>query len=319
MKHQIVSIFIAVIMAMWIGCSRSDENPFKDGDGSEKVKVTTTTTMITDLVRQIGGDLVVVQGLMGPGVDPHLFQAKDSHIDMLRGADVIFYHGLHLEGRMQDMFVDFASTKKHVYRVTKSIPEDKLLVPADFGGHPDPHVWFDIELWASCIDEVVKGLSTVDPDNKVAYEKKGEIYRAQLTELDAWAQSRVDELPKGNRILFTSHDAFNYFANGYGFKVEALLGVSTDDEAGSGDVTDMVDLIRASPVKVLFTESSVSSKGLEQIKEDAEAKIGGEIFSDAMGEPGKMEGPKGAQYDVGTYEGMIKHNVNTIVDAIKGK
>lgn len=318
MKSQIVSIFIAGIMAMWIGCSRSDEKSLGGAD-SEKVKVTTTTTMITDLVRQIGGDLVLVRGLMGPGVDPHLFQAKDSHIDMLREADVIFYHGLHLEGRMQDMFVDFASIKKHVYRVTKSIPEGKLLVTTDFGGHPDPHVWFDVELWASCIDEVVKGLGTVDPGNKPIYEKRGETYRAKLTKLDAWAESRVGELPKEKRILFTSHDAFNYFANGYGFKVEALLGVSTDDEAGSSDVTHMVDLIRASPVKVLFTESSVSSKGLEQIKEDAEAKIGGEIFSDAMGELGKMEGPKGAQYDVGTYEGMIKHNVNTIVDAIKGK
>lgn len=318
MKRRIVSIFIAGIMAMWIGCSRSDEKPLGGAD-SEKLKVTTTTTMITDLVRQIGGDLVLVQGMMGPGVDPHLFQAKDSHIDLLRGADVIFYHGLHLEGRMQDMFIDFASTKKHVYRITKSIPEDKLLASIDSGGHPDPHVWFDVELWASCIDEVVKGLGTVDPGNKTTYEKRGETYRAKLTKLDAWSQSRVDELPKEKRILFTSHDAFNYFANGYGFKVEALLGVSTDDEAGSSDVTDMVDLIRASPVKVLFTESSVSSKGLEQIKEDAEAKIGGEIFSDAMGEPGKMEGPKGAQYDVGTYEGMIKHNVNTIVDAIKGE
>ncbi|MEC8928083.1 MAG: zinc ABC transporter substrate-binding protein [Verrucomicrobiota bacterium] len=305
---------ISVVCALMVACAPAGHQP-SGGDG--KIKVTTTTTMITDLVKQIGGDLVEVEGLMGPGVDPHLFTPKDKDIDLLKEADVIFYHGLFLEGRMQDMFVDFASDKKHVYRVTKGIPKKLLLMPDDFDGHPDPHVWFDVELWAKCVDEVVKGLSEVDPVNKGAYEESGKQYSAKLATLREWSVQRIDELPKEKRILFTSHDAFNYFANSHEFRVEALLGISTNDEAGSSDVTAMVDKLNASSVKVLFTESSVSSKGLEQIKKDAGATIGGELFSDAMGEPGKMEGPEGDQYDVGTYEGMIRHNINTIVDALK--
>ena len=187
----------------------------------------------------------------------------------------------------------------------------------DFKGHPDPHIWFEVPLWSLCVEEVVKGLSAVDPANAATYRKNGERVRSDMAALHEWALKRVGELPSEKRILFTSHDAFNYFARGYKFRVEALLGISTEDKAGNADVTKMVDMIKASPVKVLFTESSVSSKGLQQIKRDAGARIGGELFSDAMGQPGNLEGPAGAQYDVGTYEGMIRHNINTIVDAIK--
>lgn len=305
--------FTGLVCMILLACVPANQKPTMDG----KVKVATTTTMITDLVKQIGGDLVKVDGLMGSGVDPHLFTPKDNHIDQLKGADVIFYHGLFLEGRMQDMFKDFANDKKHVYRVTKGIPRESLLTPGDFKGHPDPHVWFDVDLWAKCVDEVVEGLAAVDPSNKAAYQENGKKYAVKLAELREWSIQRIDELPEEKRVLFTSHDAFNYFASSHGFRVEALLGISTDDEVGSSDVTAMVDKIKASPVKILFTESSVSSKGLEQIKKDADATIGGELFSDAMGEPGKMEGPEGARYDVGTYEGMIRHNINTIVDALK--
>jgi manganese/zinc/iron transport system substrate-binding protein len=310
---KLIFLLSALSAVAWMGCS-SAEKQSKESCG---IKVTTTTTMITDLARQVGGDLVEVQGLMGPGVDPHLHQPSDEDIDKLKGADVIFYHGLHLEGQMSKMFEKFEGSKKHVYRVTKPIPADRLLSPKEFKGLADPHIWFEVPLWALCVEEVVKGLSAADPANAATYQQNGERVRSDMNELHEWALQRVGELPVEKRILFTSHDAFNYFARGYGFKVEALLGISTDDKAGNADVTKMVDLIKASSVKVLFTESSVSSKGLEQIKRDAGARIGGVLFSDAMGQPGKLEGPRGAQYDVGTYEGMIRHNINTIVDAIK--
>lgn len=285
------------------------------GVGAEggKIKVTATTSMVTDLVKSVGGDRVEVQGLMGAGVDPHLYKASASDITKLQRAEVIFYSGLLLEGKLQDVFAKMARTKRHVYAVTESIPEKALLEPESFGGHYDPHVWFDVTLWSKCVESVVKGLSEFEPKSKGYFEKRGKETQAAMSELHQWALKKASELPKEKRILITSHDAFNYFGRAYGFKVVGLQGISTVEEASLASMTKLVDFVKQQKVKALFVESSVSPVAIKRISDDAGVKVGGELFSDAMGTPGQIE--KG--YDLGTYEGMIKHNLNTIVEALK--
>ena len=285
------------------------------GVGAEggKIKVTATTSMVTDLVKSVGGDRVEVQGLMGAGVDPHLYKASASDITKLQRAEVIFYSGLLLEGKLQDVFAKMARTKRHVYAVTESIPEKTLLEPESFGGHYDPHVWFDVTLWSKCVESVVKGLSEFEPKSKGYFEKRGKETQAAMSELHQWALKKASELPKEKRILITSHDAFNYFGRAYGFKVVGLQGISTVEEASLASMTKLVDFVKQQKVKALFVESSVSPVAIKRISDDAGVKVGGELFSDAMGTPGQIENG----YDLGTYEGMIKHNLNTIVEALK--
>jgi len=278
-----------------------------------KIKVVTTVSMVADLVKQVGGERVEVQGLMGPGVDPHLYKATASDITKLQKSQAIFYCGLLLEGKMQDLFAKLARTKKYVYAVTEAIPEEKLLEPEELEGHFDPHVWFEVPLWAMCVDTVVKGLSEVDPKGKSYYEKRGAELQGKLKELHEWCLRKVNELPKERRILITSHDAYNYFGRAYDFQVVGLQGISTVTEAGLADMAKMVDLIKEKKVKAVFVESSVPHHTIERISKDAKVKIGGELFSDAMGTPGQIENG----YDLGTYEGMIKHNITTIVEALK--
>ncbi|HSH96221.1 MAG TPA: zinc ABC transporter substrate-binding protein [Roseimicrobium sp.] len=277
------------------------------------LKVTTTVSMVTDLVRQIGGDRVQVTGLMGAGVDPHLYKATASDVSKLQQADVIFYSGLMLEGKMQDLFTKLAAGRRPVFAVTQSIPKNLLLQPPQFEGHFDPHVWFEVSMWSYCVESVVKGLSETDPTGKTYYAQRGVVVRQRMTELHDWAVKKASELPKERRILVTSHDAYNYFGRAYGFQVVGLQGISTVSEAGLADVAKLVDFIKKHQVKAIFVESSVPHQTIERISRDAGVKIGGELFSDAMGTPGQMENG----YDLGTYDGMIKHNLTTIVEALK--
>ena len=278
-----------------------------------KIRVTTTTSMVTDLVQQVGGDRVEVAGLMGAGVDPHLYKATASDVSKLQQAEVIFYNGLVLEGKMTDIFTKLARTKKFVYPVTEGVPEKKLLEPPEFEGHFDPHVWFDVELWAQCAQTVVKGLREFSPKDKAHFEQRGKEVATKLRALHEWSLKKAAELPKERRILVTSHDAYNYFGRAYGFQVVGLQGVSTVGEAGLADMAKLVDFIKKNQLKAIFVESSVSPATLQRIAKDAGVKVGGELFSDAMGTPGQMENG----YDLGTYEGMIKHNLTTIVGALK--
>ncbi len=279
----------------------------------KKVRVVATVSMVADLVKQVGGDRVEVVGLMGAGVDPHLYKATASDVTKLQQSDVIFYNGLVLEGKMQDIFTKLARTKKFVYPVAEAISENRLLEPPQFEGHYDPHVWFDVELWTFCSQTVVKGLSEYSPKDKVYFEQRGKEAATKLRALHEWSLKKANELPKDRRILVTSHDAYNYFGRAYGFQVVALQGVSTVTEAGLADMTKLVDFIKKNKVKAIFVESSVSPATIQRISKDAGVKIGGELFSDAMGTVGQIENG----YDLGTYEGMIKHNLTTIVEALK--
>jgi manganese/zinc/iron transport system substrate-binding protein len=296
----------AAALAFFFAASPCHSSPARE----KKIKVTTSITMVTDLVKQVGGDRVQVQGLMGPGVDPHLYKATPSDVKKLREADVIFYSGLMLEGKVQDVLVKLARSRKFVYAVTDAIPRRALLQSS---GHPDPHVWFEVPLWSQCVETVVKGLSEFDPSGKAYFEQRGREYQARLDRLHQWALQRAAELSPARRILITSHDAFSYFGRAYGFQVVGLQGISTVTETSVADMVKLVEFIKQHRVKAIFVESSVPHRMIERVSKDAGVRIGGELFSDATGTPGEIRNG----YDLGTYEGMIRHNLNTIVDALK--
>ncbi len=285
--------------------------------GADKLAVVTTTTMVTDLVQRVGGERVEVVGLMGPGVDPHLYKPSANDVTRLGRAQVIFYSGLMLEGRMADLFSKMARRGKKVYAITETVAEDRLLEPPEFQGHWDPHVWGDPTLWAASVDAVVKALVENDAAGKDGYEQRGAALKKAYEQLATWAKVRASELPADRRVLITSHDAFNYFGRAFGFEVVGVQGISTVTEAGLADITRIVDFIKERKVKAIFVETSVSPATIERISKDSGARIGGELFSDALGTPGKSETAGGATYDLGTYEGWIRHNINTVVDALK--
>jgi manganese/zinc/iron transport system substrate-binding protein len=255
-----------------------------------------------------------VTGLMGPGVDPHLYKAKASDVQKLQKADAVFYGGLHLEGKMQGVFDKMqGNARKTVMAVTKDIPHDRLLTPPAFAGNHDPHVWFDVALWSLCIDPVATALGQQDPAGKVVYQANATKLKKSLAALDQWAKQECAKLPKDKRVLVTSHDAFNYFGRAYDFEVVGLQGISTVTEAGLADMAKLVDFIRVRKLRAIFVESSVPHQAIEQISKETGVRIGGEIFSDAAGTLGDIENG----YDKGTYEGMIRHNVSTIVGALQ--
>jgi manganese/zinc/iron transport system substrate-binding protein len=206
-----------------------------------------------------------------------------------------------------------ARTKKHVYAVTETIPPEKLLEPPELSGHYDPHVWFDVPLWSMCVDAVVAGLGEFAPSSREYFQQRGREYQAKLAALHDWARKRAGELPADKRILVTSHDAFNYFGRAYEFQVVGLQGISTVTETSVADMVKLVEFIKQNRIKAIFVESSVPHKTLERVSKDAGVRIGGELFSDATGTPGEIRNG----YDLGTYEGMIRHNINTIVNALK--
>jgi manganese/zinc/iron transport system substrate-binding protein len=296
------------------GCSE------KSPGGSGKVKVVTTVTMITDLVKVIGGDRVEIQGLMGPGVDPHNYVPKLGDAGLLEKADVVFYSGLHLEGKLVETLEAMAKRGRVSVAVAEEgIPEDRLLAPQEgFEGTKDPHVWGDPGLWIHTIEPVVKTLAKADPAGADEYAKRGEAYRKELESLLGWANGRIAEIPQDKRVLITSHDAFFYFGRAFGFEVKGLQGVSTVTEAGIKDRADLVSFIKDRGIRTLFAESSVNSKGIEAVAQEADAEISEKtLFSDAMGQLGETETVAGETYDMGTYVGMVKHNINSIVEGLK--
>lgn len=279
----------------------------------QKLKAATTIGMVADLVRQVGGDHIEIDQLMGPGVDPHLYKPTANDFNRLDKADVIFYSGLMLEGRMADLFARLSRNGKKVYATSESVPESSLTEPPEFEGHYDPHIWFDVSMWAQTVPTIVKGLSEGDPAHKEDYAKNGEALMTKLKELHAWCKATAAQLPENQRILVTSHDAYNYFGRAYGFKVVGLQGVSTVSEIAASDMVSLVDFIRNQGVKAIFVESSVNPAAINRVAEDSKVKIGGELFSDAMGSPGEVRNG----FDTGTYDGMVRYNLTTIVNALK--
>lgn len=284
-----------------------------------KPLVVTTTTMATDLVQRIAGRNVEIQGLMGPEVDPHNYIPALPDTALLERADLVVYSGLHLEGRLHDTLTAMGKRGRRVVALADGVNQDRLLSPQEgFEGTKDPHFWGDPTLWKETVPGLVKALSEAVPTQAAEFESKGKEVTAELEALDAWAKSRVAEIPAEKRVLITSHDAFFYFGRAYGFEVRGMQGVSTAAEAGLKDRTNLVEFIRSRGIRTLFAETSVNAKGISAVAEEAGAKISPEaLFSDAMGKPGDIVQVRGESYDRGTYVGMIKHNVNVIVEGLK--
>lgn len=277
------------------------------------LQIVATTGMVGDMVSRVAGERGQVEYLMGPGVDPHLYKATASDVRKLQRADVIFYNGLFLEGKMQSILERMAAGGRAVTAISAALDHERLLDPGDGSGHPDPHIWFDTAIWAECIPLVVETLSRARPESAEYFAAQGEKVSREMAALHAWALAKVAELPEDQRVLVTSHDAYGYFGEAYGFTVVGLQGISTVSEAALADMAKLVDFIRTRKVKAIFVESSVPHATIERIATDAQVEIGGELFSDAMGMPGQMENG----YDLGTYDGMVRHNITTIVEALR--
>lgn len=277
-----------------------------------KLKVVTTTTMLTDLVENIGGDLIETQGLMGAGVDPHLYKASEGDVSKLAGADIIFYNGLHLEGKLVEVFEKMGNSKKTV-GLGEFLPKEELIGSEYFASNYDPHVWFNIGFFKQFAKKVTEQLSEADPKNAIAFKENEKQFLAKLDALEISVKEKIATLPEEKRILVTAHDAFNYFGKAYGFKVVGLQGLSTATEAGVQDVQRLSQFIIDNKVKAIFVESSVPRRTIEALQaavlsKDHEVVIGGSLYSDALGNTGTVEG---------TYVGMFTYNVNTIVNALK--
>ena len=276
--------------------------------------IVTTCGMVTDIVRQVAGDKASITGLMGEGVDPHLYKPTRDDVAKLLSADVVFYSGLMLEGRMTDTFLKVGRKGTPVFAVTELLDEKFLLEPPEFQGHTDPHVWMDVRAWSEAVRAVARSLAEVDPGNAAYYRQNGERYTVQLEKMDDYAKKAAATIPKERRVLVTAHDAFNYFGRAYGLDVRGIQGISTESEAGVADINKLVDFIVERKLPAIFVESSVSDKNIKALVEGSKSRghavrIGGSLFSDAMGKPGTYEG---------TYLGMIDHNITTIVRALGG-
>ena len=305
-----VAMLGALVLALVAACG-SDDTDSADTSG-RTIRVVATTGMVADVVRNVGADRVDVYQMMGPGVDPHLYKATAQDTSELEDADIIVYNGLELEGRLTDLLVRLASQKPTV-PVAAAVPEDRLREPPEFQGKFDPHIWFDVQLWIFTIDEVRDALSELDPEHAEDYAARAEDYRAELEELDAYAVEQFESIPAESRVLVTAHDAFGYMGARYGLEVRGLQGISTASEASAGDVQDLAQFIVERNVKAIFIESSVPQATIEAVQEAVQAQggevtIGGQLFSDAMGDEGTEEG---------TYIGMVRHNVDTIVEALR--
>lgn len=279
-----------------------------------KLRVVATTGMIYDAVRMIAGDSVEATALMGPGVDPHLYKATQRDLEKLRNADLILYNGLFLEGKMGDVLQKQAHVKA-VYAVAEAIPKEQLRAHPQYKDAYDPHIWFDIQLWKQAVQAVSEALQEHDARNAYVYKTQATHYMEHLDNLEAWVRDTLAIIPEPQRVLITSHDAFGYFGKAYGLKVRGLQGISTQAEFGLRDVSDMVQYVVEHRIPAVFIETSVSGKALQAVVEGANARghalrIGGSLYSDAIGAFGTKEG---------TYAGMFRANVRTMVRALAEK
>jgi manganese/zinc/iron transport system substrate-binding protein len=300
------SAFYLPLCLLLVSCGNNASN-------NGKLKIVTTTTMVTDMVENIGGDKVEVEGLMGSGVDPHLYKASEGDVSKLYNADIIFYSGLHLEGKLVEVFEKMASQGNNTVAISDALDESTLIGSEYFASNYDPHIWFDVDYWATMTMYVTQKLSEADPENAEYYAANRDAYLEKIKILKAELSAKIEELPQDKRILVTAHDAFNYYGRLFDFEVVGLQGISTATEAGVQDVQRITQFIIDNKVKAVFIESSVPRRTVEALQaavrdQNQEVIIGGELYSDALGSAGTPEG---------TYIGMYKHNVNTIVNALK--
>ncbi len=309
MVKTISSIVLGCFLLIaFLGCNSKKKPSEKD------ITIVTTTTMITDMVKNIVGDSIKVVGLMGAGVDPHTYKASEGDVNRLTKANFIFYNGLHLEGKMNEIFENLGrvGTKK-TYALSDALEKNELRSSKDFVGNYDPHIWFSIPKWKKCASYVALRLEEEIPEKKAIFESNLAKYLSQIDSLSQVVQTKIDSLPKEKRKLVTAHDAFGYFGQDYDFQVVGLQGLSTATEAGTQNVIEVANYITENKIPAIFVESSISDRTMKALQQAVEAKghsvkIGGTLYSDALGSPGTKDG---------TYVGMYMHNVNTLVNALQ--
>ncbi|MDR0999464.1 MAG: zinc ABC transporter substrate-binding protein [Clostridiales bacterium] len=301
-------ILFGVISSLLSGCSTQTL-----ANTGGRFKVVATTTMLFDLVAAIGGNQIEATGLMGPGIDPHLYQASAGDVTKMLKADVVVYNGLRLEGKMGDEFAYLSEQGKFVICAEDGVDSAKLLADENNPDIYDPHIWFDVSIWKDVAGHVAACLSKADPAGTGVYSSNLEKYLAELDELDQYIRERVEELPEQQRVLVTAHDAFRYFGVAYKVKVMGLQGVSTDAEAGTADVSNLAEYIARNRIKAIFVESSVPPKNIEALRDAVEArgfavKIGGQLYSDSLGDEASGHN---------TYILTLKANIDAIANALK--
>jgi manganese/zinc/iron transport system substrate-binding protein len=310
MKRRFAWVQVLAALLLLTGCVRvrDKRGPFNE---ARAMRVVATTGMVGDAVREIGGPRVEVTTMMGPGVDPHLYKAGVRDSTLVGDADAIFYSGLHLEGKMTEVFERLGS-RRRASAIAEGIPHE--LLHREEGGQVDPHVWFDVALWSKAAEQARDSLIEFDPKHRDEYDQRAAKYLRELRELHEFAKREMASIPASQRVLITAHDAFGYFGKAYGVEVLGLQGISTASEYGLGDVQSLVRFLTQRRVKAVFVESSVSSRAIEAVVQGCrarghEVRIGGTLYSDAFG-------PRGSGAD--SYIGMVRHNVRTIASALKG-
>ncbi len=307
MQRLYISVCLIAIL-VGSGCDPKKQPGATAGD---KIRVVTMIGMITDVVKNVGGPRVEVTGMVEPGVDPHFYNPTPKDVQRLGSAHIIFYNGLYLEAKMGDILAKMSEDTPTV-AVTDAVDRSLLLKSAEYDGLYDPHLWFDVKLWMQTVEKVRDALSEYDADNTALYRSNAERYLTKLMELNEYVKSQVERVPSQQRVLVTAHDCFNYFGEAYGFEVRGLQGISTASEVSIADVQELATFIAERRISAMFVESSVSSRSLEAVKAAVKSKgfdvrIGGVLFTDAMGNEGTPEG---------TYIGMIRYNIDTIVHAL---
>jgi manganese/zinc/iron transport system substrate-binding protein len=308
-RTAVVSVVLAGLAAC--GPVQAGGVPDPQEIAGRRVKAVATIGQIADVVQNVAGDRVDLVGLMGPGIDPHLYRASEGDVVTLAEADIVFYNGLHLEAKMADVFEKMSGSVTTV-AVTDQIDRDELLNPPEFEGAYDPHVWFDVSMWMSATEVIRDSLSAIDPEHAELYETNARAYLAELEELDRYVAEQARHVPEEQAVLITAHDAFNYFGKAYDFEVRGLQGISTATETGTADLSGLADFIVEREIPAIFVETSVPQRFIEALREavasrGSQVSIGGSLFSDAMGDAGTPEG---------TYIGMVQHNIDTIVDGL---
>lgn len=306
-RRRLLLVLLALALAAGPATGCSMERQADDG----RLRVAATTNIVTDLAAQIGGDRVSVTGLMGPGVDPHLYRASAGDVLTLDEADLILFVGLELEGKMADLLHQIGRTRASV-PVTRDIPRSSLIAPDGHDQLADPHVWFSVPLWMHAARTVADALGEVDPEGRAYYSTRRDAYLGRLEALDRDLRAELARVPPGRRVLITSHDAFAYFGAEYGFVVEPIQGISTVTEATTSDIERVAGVIVRHELPAVFIESSVPQQTIDAVLASARqsgqrAQVGGELFSDSAGSAGTPEAH---------YTGMVRHNLQAIVGGL---
>lgn len=310
MDGVLMRLLVLMIMVLVVGCDGGGETAENGG----RLQVVATIGMISDVVKEVSGGQVDVRGLIGSGVDPHLYKPTAQDVKWLQSADVVFFNGLKLEGKMSDVLDRLEKQGKEVYAISGALSQREGYVIDDGDGHLDPHIWMDVTGWMEAAKVVGEVLTQVDPEHRTEYAANLDGYLAKLKELDDYCRKSLATIPDGQRILVTAHDAFHYLGRAYGLEVRGIQGLSTESEAGVREIEELVDYLVTLRIPSVFVESSVSDKNVRALVEGAAARghqvvIGAELFSDAMGPQGTYEG---------TYVGMIDHNITMLTRALGG-